>query len=329
MRSLIRWAPCALLLTYACAAETSPPEATKLGSAFAAQAAEAQEQCYRFQAHDLAVADDETRFAAPAGEYYSCFFFDVPWSDGAQAVSFRSLETPLVHHWGLADTTADYTPGDVVRDAPNCGLGAERVFAIWGLGQQRELEMPPDVGLELPGPSAGRGLLLGVHYVNTAEATTDDAGVEVCVVERPRPHAASISLLGSEAFVLPPRRATTVSTHCTPSSDQEIHILRSFPHMHARGVRFEAVIERADGAEESLLAVDYDFGSQRLYDTPAVLHPGDRLRSECHYLNDEDRFIFSGDFADDEMCVNFVHAWPARALVAGSSVSGAADVCLE
>lgn len=288
------------------------------------------DQCYRFVAHDREVEGDETPFSAPPGEYYGCFFFDIPWDDGAQAIAFRSLDTAITHHWALADTVQEFAPGAIVRDAPNCGLGAQHLLAVYGINQQKELNFPEGVGLELPGPSSGRGVLLGVHYFNQGSATTDQAGVEVCTAKEKRKNTATVSLLGSELFLLPPAMETTIEGYCTPNADGDIHVFRSFPHMHARGVSFESVVERAGGSEEVILDIAYDFNNQIMYETPFVLHAGDRIRTACHFVNDTERLIRVGDLEGDEMCANFVYAWPAHALQDGSrALSGAADTCLR
>ena len=83
---------------------------------------------------------------------------------------------------------------------------------------------------------------------------------------------------------------------------------------HARGVAMDSTIVRADGRQEPLLDVGFDFNNQRMLDTPAVLQMGDRVVTRCHFLNDSDAPIISGFNAGNEMCNLFVYAWPAGAL---------------
>lgn len=286
------------------------------------------DQCYRFQAHDVAAPGDLTPYTPPEGESYACFFFAVPWDGPAQALSFRSLHSPLTHHWLLSDTSYGDRDGELMRNVANCGFGAETVLAVYGVNQQPVLNMPPDVGLQLPTKDSGRGLLLGVHYYNPQGVEADDTGVEICTARTPRAETASVLGLGPLWFTLPAGTKTDVTSTCTPTYKGDIHILRSFPHMHARGQALDTIIERGDGTHETLIDVAFDFNNQIAYDTQATLRPGDSLVTTCHFFNDTNSRIYIGDRTSDEMCINFVTAWPASALVTGKDFSGA-EVCAD
>ena len=51
-----------------------------------------------------------------------------------------------------------------------------------------------------------------------------------------------------------------------------------------------------------------------MYATPAVINPGDRLETTCSFTNTTDTMVTFGERTEDEMCFNFVLAWPANAL---------------
>ncbi len=284
-------------------------------------------ECYKLQAHDKPVPGDTTPFVVENGEFYSCFYFAVPWPAGSQAVMLRSLDTPLTHHWQLYHTLESYQDGETIRRGADCGFDLREALGVYSHSEEREQYMPEGVGLELPPPGPDHGLLLEVHYWNPNEPVADTTGVEVCVAKSPRPNTAGIAVLGPAYFTLPPGEETTASATCTPSYRGDIHVFRSFPHMHARGIGMDTTIVRAGGVREPLLDVGFDFNNQVMVDTPAVLRPGDQLITRCHYRNDTDRTIAAGFAADEEMCNHFVYHWPAG-VISNGDLGGVAGLCL-
>jgi hypothetical protein len=274
-------------------------------------------ECYRFQAHDKPVPADTTPFQAPNGEHYACFWFAVPWPADAQAISLRSLDTAITHHWQLYRTSEPYVDGAITRNQPNCGIENRSVLGVYSHSEQREQRMPAGVGLLLPPPTQDNGILLEVHYYNPNETALDSAGVEICTAAQPRPNAADVTVLGSSIFELPAGQRTAIESSCAPGFEAPINVFRSYPHMHARGIAMDSTIMRADGRQELLLDVGFDFNNQRMLDTSAVLQPGDRIVTRCHYQNDGDQAVSSGFTSSDEMCNLFVYAWPAGALSSG------------
>jgi hypothetical protein len=76
-----------------------------------------------------------------------------------------------------------------------------------------------------------------------------------------RPNTATISLLGSEVIALAPGAQGEASGTCTPQYPGDIHILRSWPHMHEIGREMETNIVRATGSTEPLGKWAFDFNS--------------------------------------------------------------------
>lgn len=280
----------------------APPPAEDLGA------------CYTIRAHELSQAGDTTPHQVEPGEYYSCFYFDMPWPDAAQAIRIRTDAGPSVHHVELFHLDNPGPAGQVLGQQANCGATPRSPLAIWVAGVSPEQNMPPEVGLTLPPRAAGRGLLLEVHYSNPSGTLLDDSGVEICTAASPRPIVAAISTVGAPSFSLPPGQQTTVNATCTPVFDGEVHMFRSIPHMHARGQHFVATIARASGTQEPLLDVPFDANNQQTYELDEVMRPGDKLLTSCTYLNATDHTISQGYTSDDEMCNHFIYAWPAGAL---------------
>jgi hypothetical protein len=276
-----------------------------------------------------------TPFIVPANtsELYQCFNYQIDLKGATQALSFRPLiqqvagatdGSPVIHHWLLYQATNMQTNG---TSSPCLGFHPDGVLlAGWAPGAG-DWNLPPTVGEEI-----GTGnFILEVHYNNyTTQDQTDQSGVRVCLAKTPRPNVASISWLGNDIFganipgasytaAIPPqvRDYANVKGKCAPNLNMPVHILTSWPHMHKRGVRMSALINRVDGTQESLFDVPFDFNNQLQYETPAVINPGDSITTTCTYTNVETYPIGFGERTIDEMCFNFTLAYPAHALVGG------------
>ena len=115
-----------------------------------------------------------------------------------------------------------------------------------------------------------------------------------------------------------------VSGTCTPNAMGPITILRSWPHMHLKGTHMKSTIRRNGGGEEILVDQAFDFNDQRSYETPAVIMPGDSILTECTFNGPASYGAGTGD----EMCYNFVLAYPAGALRTISGISLNQNQCL-
>lgn len=288
-------------------------------------------ECYRLSVHGRSAPDDDTPYLVPAGESNVCFVFEPPWGPApdVQVISIRSHNGPLVHHWILSDMHREYTDGQILATGPLCVRGARRQFGAFARNQQARQDMPEGVGLLMPSGGTGVGLTLSMHYNNLGgDPTNDDTYVEICTAKTRRPNTAEVLQLGPGYFMLEPHRATTATGTCTVTGMADVHILRSFPHMHARGRSLDTLIQRADGKTETLIDMPFNVDDQLVYDTPATLHTGDKLLTTCHWQNDTDRTIVVGEGVEDEMCINFVTVWPRDALINGRDLLGA-DGCLR
>jgi hypothetical protein len=248
------------------------------------------------------------KFSVPTGEQYYCFGFQMDLEPGAQGLAFYPEvdNTAVIHHWLLYKTD-----GAQVDGSKNSCIGAHpdgQLIAGWAPGAG-PVFMPQHVGLTLGGGS----FMLEVHYYNSGPQTQDNSGVRVCKAKQQRPKSAGISWLGTEAIFLIAPGAHQVPSTCTPNITEPIHVLLSWPHMHKYGRRMTATIRRANGATEPLFDVPFDFNYQYQYPTPAILNPGDSIETVCHF--ETNGYVVFGQGTNDEMCYNFVTAYPEGALV--------------
>lgn len=256
--------------------------------------------CYKFTARASAGGPKFTVPATP--DLYECFNYSPPWgSKKVQIVSARPIidNSQVLHHWLLynGDTpVSDGTHSDCIGAHP-----AAAMLAGWAPGGAA-FEAPPDVGVQV----ASGGFTLEMHYNNkVGDGQLDASGAEVCVTDKLRPNEAAIHWLGTQNL-----NKQVASGICAPSNLTDVTILASTPHMHLQGRHLTTVINRRGGGTETLIDKPFDFQTQVSYKTPAVIHPGDTLTTTCTFATPTP----FGESTNQEMCYNFVLAYPAGGL---------------
>jgi Copper type II ascorbate-dependent monooxygenase, N-terminal domain/Copper type II ascorbate-dependent monooxygenase, C-terminal domain len=239
----------------------------------------------------------------PIPDLYQCFNWSPPWGEKkVQIVSVKPLvdNARILHHMILYSSDVPLPDGGT-----SVCLGAHpdaAMVAVWTPGAQ-PLELPPDVGLGL----SSQGLVLEVHYNNSVSLAEPDAsGVEVCVTEEARPNEAAIHWLGTQLLGV----GAEATGLCLPNNTGDVTIISSTPHMHLQGRHMRTVINRAAGGTETVLDTPFDFNNQVTYATPAVVRRGDTLSTTCTFAVPTP----FGEGTNQEMCYNFVLAYPAGGL---------------
>lgn len=262
--------------------------------------------CYKIVARASAANDKYMVPTTP--DLYECFNYAPPWGNKkVQLVSTRPIvdNAKVLHHWLLYNSDAAVTDGshsDCVGAHPNSSL-----VAGWAPGGQ-SFTAPSDVGVQV----ASGGFTLETHFNNKeGEGQLDSSGVEVCVTEKMRPKEAGMHWLGTQNL-----NKQMASGTCYPTNTGDVTILQSTPHMHLQGRHMTTVINRAGGGTEMLLDKPFDFQTQVSYPTPAVIHKGDTLTTTCTFATPTP----FGERTNDEMCYNFVLAYPAGALAQGIQI---------
>jgi hypothetical protein len=292
--------------------------------------------CYTLKAHGKPMAGDTSPWVV-SNQHYACFYFDAPWPEGAQGVYFAPVfdgSPNLVHHFLLYLDQNGTQANGYVETCTGLHPSGPTMVAGWAPGSDNNA-LPPDVGLDLSPPN--HKLLLEIHFfhdgVSAPVSTT--SGVQVCTSNKKLTNTATISLLGTEAIGLPAHAKTSVSGNCNPQFNGEIHVLRSWPHMHQLGTGMQTIVHRADGTMQTLGPWPFDFNSQVSYSTPLVLKPGEHLTTTCDYENTTDAVVTTGTGTTSEMCFNFVTAYPAGALASknflggSTSATSSATACLQ
>jgi mono/diheme cytochrome c family protein len=286
---------------------------------------------HTFSAHAPAGATGGFTVAAAAGNVNKCFAFRSPFDATTQATAFgpRIDNASVLHHMILFATDTPQTDGAVFNCDGNMPRDA-RFVTGWAPGNEGTV-LPADVGVELPTTSSW--FILQVHYWNLQNApATDASGLSMCTTPTPREHTAAITTLGSADIAIPPRAQDhAVTGNCTPTLTTPVHIIGSGPHMHRLGTSLRTEIIRGGAAQSppSMLVdvSNFTFDTQVTYPTDTLLMPGDSLRTTCRYRNTTAQTVYFGERTEDEMCFNFVLAWPAGALV--NAGGAAARRCID
>lgn len=264
----------------------------------------------------------EGRYRIPSDQvnHNACFAIRAPWPANSQVIGMAPLldDERFVHHIILFATQTPQPDGPFPCDG---NLPADAVgIGGWAPGA-RNLELPADVGMHVGGDEVW--LVLQIHYWNGVGATDalDRSGMALCTTTQSRPNVASVTALGTLNVFVPPRDSASASGTCTPRMSQPVHVLGLTPHMHRAGRSIETLVERAGDPtrSETLLRVDpWDFDRQIQHPSNTVLMPGDVLRTTCSWQNTSSRRIYFGEGTEDEMCFQFVLAYPAGQLTNGS-----------
>lgn len=265
-----------------------------------------------FKAHGAGGA--KYNVAPDSGNLNECFTFKSPFEAGTQATAFAPIidDERVVHHWILFETGTPQVEGGV---GP-CKMPLDATFLTgWAPGGGNN-EMPADVGMRLPGKD--RWLILQLHYWNVKGYTdaNDASGVAMCLAKTPRPNTAVISTLGTLGLDIPAKTAGVTATGmCTPATTVPVTILSAAPHMHGLGRKLKTEVFRGGDPAKSEIVVDeqnFDFNAQGSFvlPKPLVVQPGDKLKTTCVYDNTSSAAVYFGEKTEDEMCFDFVLAYP-------------------
>jgi len=279
------------------------------------------EPTHTFQAFGDEGADSAYALNPEHSNLIQCFVFDSPFTEDGQALAFAPMvdDSRVLHHWIIFGTASDELTAGTSFDCTDDMPGDASFIAGWAPGGGNNV-LPDDIGFAVPGP--GSKVLLQVHYWNVAghADVLDQSGVAICASDEPvREHTAGVHILGALQIGIPPRSDShSISGDCTPILEEPVHIMSSAPHMHNLGIGFQTEIFRGGDpdAAEMLIELDqWDFNAQGSYPTPTVVYPGDTLRTTCTYRNPSDQTVSFGERTEDEMCFNFISAYPMDQLV--------------
>ncbi len=294
---------------------------------------------------DFALTMPEPYTPVGAPDDYRCFIIDWPAEGDTYVTGFRAVPGAVdeVHHAIAFALPPEKLAEYEALDAAAPGIGYE----CFG-GPGGEISSPDDIGVWLgawaPGaaPSiypegtglripAGSKIILQVHYNVPADgAVPDQSGVELMVADSVEREAfmmlwADVEWLWGQMPIPAGSPSTVHSWELDPTavmgfltdvipSNVPIELHSATHHMHTVGVRGNHTIKR-QGGDECLLEIprwDFNWQNGYVFEAPALLNPGDRLRLECEYDNSAgDSDLNWGDGTGDEMCLGIYYVTEA------------------
>ncbi|KAG6444520.1 hypothetical protein O3G_MSEX003409 [Manduca sexta] len=295
---------------------------------------------------DLKVPGDDTT--------YWCKIFRLPEFINKKVhhiIQFESSITKgnegLVHHMEVfyCDSKPDvempmYEGNCFASDRPEITKTCSKVKAAWAMGAP-PFTYPKEAGLPLGGPEANKYVMLEVHYNNPElrKDWVDSSGIVLHVTGNRRKYDAAIMELGLEytdKMAIPGgQKAFPLTGYCIPQCTgvglpaKGIIVFGSQLHTHLTGVAVWTRHAR-QGVELPVLNKDMHYSTHfqeiRILHRPVQILPGDFLETTCLY-NTEDKHnaTVGGHAITDEMCVNYMHYYPATELeVCKSAISNMA-----
>jgi hypothetical protein len=278
----------------------------------------------------FAPGDKAAKYSVPAGvsDWYNCFQVANPLYGTNKLVTAEAPvidNSDVVHHWLLFgsmngfDGQFDDTGGCV---SPAFG---DTLLSGWAPGGTNQV-YPNDVGVRI---SQFPYLTLQVHYNNASAADSADAsGIAYCSTTEQKPNVAGIVTLGTDLGVYIPPGASnypgavsTCNNLFNGSGTGTATIVTSAPHMHVLGAGFTT--EHLRGGERIGYVSNVPIGTWRFDGQTHYAHsevspggqrilvqPGDQLKTTCYYSNPHPVAVGFGGATTDEMCYDFLIAYP-------------------
>jgi hypothetical protein len=218
----------------------------------------------------------------------------------------------LIHHLVLYQAPDGPLPSGACPDVES--RGPVIVAFTPGSGS---LELPADVGLEI---GAGR-FIVEAHYRNTFHAAgIESAGVCTEFTQR-RKHTASITRLGKQGIVVPPRSRDSFESACSPSGEPSARILSATFNVGSLAKDAKMVVERSGGTEVLVDRPEYYLGEILTVPTVASIMAGNTIKTTCVYENESNAVAST---PDQTRCDFWAIAYPPGTLdnPAGSGSCG-------
>jgi hypothetical protein len=285
------------------------------------------------RAHGGQTVGDTTPYQAPTGgDHYEMFWFTPKFTEKMHVIDIIPITDngSVLHHWLLYQKASG--GGADGSHASDGGLQSSdsELLSGWAPGN-KSFDFGTDMGVRtVQGPGGRYGI--EIHYNTSANPPNraDRSGAKICLTKTLRPKELATHWLGTQAIVGLGGMFTADGT-CTVQKDS--HIVNTSPHMHKLGIHMKTVITKKAGGTFVITDRPFSFMDQQIYpiDTPTkevVVGPGDIINTTCTY--DSPGPVTFGPGTSDEMCYNFIMAWPAGSLSNGSpGIVGGQNTCID
>ncbi|HKP62955.1 MAG TPA: hypothetical protein VJV78_39740 [Polyangiales bacterium] len=249
----------------------------------------------------------------PGAEREYCQFFQT--GDEELLVNHDQVRFTDGTQYVVLWTTSYSQIPDGVREPFDCSTGVLNAWSITGLlaGSQRAfglsaLSLPEGVAVRLPARSV---LLAEVRQTNaSAERLHARADINLFTISASELKEEGGLLFWNNPYLKLPARDEIRMTASCPVTD-DIVVVNSQSHMHARGVGYEAVLQDPDGSRRQIYANEHwKDVPVRQYDPELAIAKGSRIAWSCDYANGGDHVIYQGPRSGDEMCMFIASYYP-------------------
>jgi hypothetical protein len=249
---------------------------------------------------------------APAGggqdlspDGYLCLGFDGSALRGRAIQAIRWTVPAGVHHATIFSTAEAQPPESGCARMP-----ADAVpLHVWAPGGD-DLGFGPTTGLMLAPES--RYLLIEMHLAALDRVEAAPPTVSICSQRRAPVNVATwLGLAAPVPAIRPWQRETSTGT-CRLAG--AVHLLSTWPHMHARGLEFHGAVVSAGGRRPLVDVSSWSIGDQRSHPLDLDLPAGALIETSCVWENRSGAYVLPGRDAASEMCVQGLIGYPAAAM---------------
>jgi hypothetical protein len=233
----------------------------------------------------------------PGSEVFKCQDFTNPFGKDIGIVQEVTSLTPGSHHmFAFVLPNEQLTLKDNLVDCPGGGVEFHDYLTTSGT-PLATTTYPPDTGRIF---SAGNGLRLNVHFINSGSDAKDAyVGYKVTYVDPAGLTNKVASIFLNQVGLRVPVGTSTQSK--TYTLTQDINLMDDASHMHKRGVHFVAT---TDSGQMLYDGTDWQEPKPKLFDPPLHLAAGTKITWACTYNNDTGQALgFGESAATNEMCI--------------------------
>jgi len=286
------------------------------------------------RAHGGQTVGDTTPFTAPSGgDHYEIFYFKPTWTQKMHVIRIDPLidNGAVLHHWLLYMEEGNSSGAGTHKSDSGLQSSSSQLLSGWAPGN-KSIPLGREIGMQvIQGPNARFGI--EIHYNTSANPAmrTDRSGARLCLTSKLRPKEAGTHWLGTQAIASLGIGEVTAGGRCTVQ--KESHIIAMSPHMHVQGKYMKSIVTKKDGSKVTITDKPFSFDDQQIFpiNTPTgeiVVNQGDTIQTTCTYKGDK-AFTF-GPNTTQEMCYNFVVAWPSGSLSNGTpGAVGGKNTCID
>ncbi|MFO0549138.1 MAG: hypothetical protein U0271_12175 [Polyangiaceae bacterium] len=227
----------------------------------------------------------------------------------------------LLYSTPYADIPTQNERGETVDTSGvfDCSDGATngwRVTSLIGGSQNASgesiVDFPSDVAMRVPGNAV---LLMNAHYINaSSDPIEPEVRINLFTIPESQLREEGGLLFWYNIFIRADAQSSgRAMMECAIPDD--IHIVNTQSHMHARGVDYSAEVIDPEGASSTIYEnTKWEGVPVEQFDPELEVKGGSKIRFHCDYDNPASADVYQGPRSTDEMCMYIASYYPANAV---------------